>query len=329
MKSAWLSLAFVLLAGASGAAQDSSPSPALPEPASAPTARAVPSAAADLERVLGELQREERGLQQRFDLLGKQASEASARGLARGRVYARLARAGLLPVGGGFRALVEHATRLERLRRGVERDLSEQKRATSERAAVAQKLAEIKARIAPLETEHEALARVESALLSADDRERAFQRAFENGASADHTAVYGALGPSDPAEIRAGFARMRGRLPFPIAGRSEIRPARRTGSEGPGLEMRAPLGTPVRAVYPGRVAFADSYADYGKTVIVDHGGRHYSVSANLGTIDVAVGDEVEVNTRLGTVGDVGRGALVYVEIRVGADTVDPSPWFGL
>jgi murein hydrolase activator len=328
MKSTWLSLALVLLAGASGAAQDpSAPSPAPPGPVPAP--RTVPSAAADLERVLAELQREERSLQQRFETLGKQANEASARGLARGRVYARLARAGLLPVGGGFRALVEHATRLERLRRGVERDLTEQKRVTAERATVAQRLAELKARIAPLETEQEALARVESALLSADDRERAFQRAFENGASADHTAVYGALGPSDPAEVRAGFARMRGRLPFPIAGRSEIRPARRTGSEGPGLEMRAPLGTPVRAVYPGRVAFADSYADYGKTVIVDHGGRHYSVSANLGSIDVAVGDEVEVNTRLGTVGDVGRGALVYVEIRVGADTVDPSPWFGL
>jgi murein DD-endopeptidase MepM/ murein hydrolase activator NlpD len=327
MKAAFLPIAFVLLAGASGAAQD----PALANSDSAPAAptRSVPSAAADLEKVLADLQREERALLQRFEALGKQANTAGARALARGRVYARLARAGLLPVGGGFRALVEHATRLERLRHGFETDLAEQKRATFERGAVARRLEELKLRIVPLQTEHEALARVESALLSADDRERAFQRAFEGAASADHTAVYGALGPNDPAELRAGFARMRGRLPFPIAGRAEVRAARRVGSEGPGVEMRAPLGTPVRAVYPGRVAFADSYADYGKTVIVDHGGRHYSVSANLGSIDVQVGDEVEVNTRLGTVGDVGRGALVYVEIRVGTETVDPMAWFGL
>jgi murein DD-endopeptidase MepM/ murein hydrolase activator NlpD len=330
MKSALLPIAFVLLAGASGAAQDPTPPNALPvEPAAAPAPRNVPSAAADLEKVLGDLQREERGLQTRFEALGKEANDAGARALARGRVYARLARAGLLPVGGGFRALVDHATRLERLRHGFEVDLALQKRATFERGAVARKLEELKLRIAPLLTEREALARVEIALLSADDRERAFQRAFEGAAAADHTAVYGALGPSDPSEVRAGFAGMRGRLPVPIAGRAEIKPARRVGSEGPGLEMRAPLGTPVRAVYPGRVAFADSYADYGKTVIIDHGGRNYSVSANLGAIDVQVGDQVEVNTRLGTVGDVGRGALVYVEIRVGTETVDPSPWFGL
>jgi septal ring factor EnvC (AmiA/AmiB activator) len=289
----------------------------------------VSRAAADLEKVLFDLQREERETQQRFEALGQQANAAGGRALLRGRVYARLARAGLLPVGGGFRALVDHATRLERLRRGIESDVVEQKRATVERAKLARKLEELKQRIVPLETERDAMARVESALLSADDRERAFERAFESSASSDHTAVYGALGPSDPAELSGGFGRMRGRLPLPIAGRAEVRPARRVGSDGPGLEMRAPLGTPVRAMYPGRVAFADSYADYGKTVIVDHGGRHYTVSANLGSIDVQVGDDVEVNSRLGTVGDVGRGALVYVEIRVGSETVDPAAWFGL
>ncbi|MGC4091723.1 MAG: M23 family metallopeptidase [Polyangiaceae bacterium] len=93
--------------------------------------------------------------------------------------------------------------------------------------------------------------------------------------------------------------------------------------------MRAPLGTPVRAVYPGRVAFADSYAEYGKTVIVDHGNRHYTVSANLGSIDVAVGDEVRLNTRLGDVGDSGKGSLLFFEIRVGTDSVDPAEWFGI
>lgn len=328
MKPALLPVALLLLAGASAAAQDTAASDVAPPP-SAPAPRSVPAAAAELEKVLSNLQREEREARQRFDALGQRANAAGARALVRGRVYARLARAGLLPVGGGFRALVDHATRLERLRRGVETDLGEQKRATVERAKLARKLEDLKLRIVPIEIERDALARAESALLSADDRERAFARAFESSGSSDHTAVYGALGPNDPAELSGGFGRMRGRLPFPIAGRAEVRPARRVGSEGPGLEMRAPLGTPVRAMYPGRVAFADSYADYDKTVIVDHGGRHYTVSANLGSIDVQVGDDVEVNTRLGTVGDVGRGALVYVEIRVGTETVDPAAWFGL
>ncbi len=288
----------------------------------------VPHAAADIEKLVTSLEREQRDALARFDALGKEAEAAGTRAAARGRAYARLARAGFLPVGGGFRSFIDHATRLERLRRGLKADVALQHGATVERAKLARRIEELKLRLVPLQAEHAALARAEDALLSAQDRERAFQRAFETSSSG-HTAVYGAQGPSDPSEVSVGFASLRGRLPFPIAGRSEIKSARRSGADGPALEMRAPLGTVVRAVYPGRVAFADTYAEYGKTVIVDHGNRHYTVSANLGAIDVAVGDEVVLNTRIGTVGDSGRGALLYFEIRVGTETVDPAEWFGI
>lgn len=296
--------------------------------ASAANAPEVPHAAADLERLVNNLEREQREALTRFDALGKEAEAAGARAALRGRAYARLARAGFLPVGGGFRAFIDHATRLERLRRGLQADVKLQHAATVERAKLARRLEELKLRLVPLQSEQAALARAEDALLSAQDRERAFQRAFETSSSG-HTAVYGAQGPSDPSDLSVGFASMRGRLPFPIAGRAEIKSARRSGADGPALEMRAPLGTAVRAVYPGRVAFADAYAEYGKTVIVDHGNRHYTVSANLAAIDVRVGDEVVLNTRLGAVGDSGQGALLYFEIRVGTETVDPAEWFGI
>jgi len=311
----------VLVCGSATAAVDTAPR----EPAPS----AVPTAARDLEQLLGNLRREEQAVAQRFDALGKQAEQAGLRALARGRAYTRLSRAGLLPVGGGFKELIAHATRVERLRSGLVRDLATQKSAIAERAQLSRKLEELRARLAPLEQERNAVARAENALLSAADRERAFERAFQGAGSSSHTAVYGALGPSDPLEVRQGFAGAKGRLPFPIAGRAEIHNARRGGSDGSGLEMRAPLGTSVRAVHPGRVAFADVYSDYGKTVILDHGGRYYTVSANLGSIDVAVGDDVQTNARIGSVGDAGRGALVYFEIRVGTETADPSEWFGI
>jgi septal ring factor EnvC (AmiA/AmiB activator) len=162
------------------------------------------------------------------------------------------------------------------------------------------------------------------------DRALAFERAFQSTGSDNHTAVYGAaMGPTDAVELKSGFRGMKGRLPFPMSGRSEIRSSRRASSDGPGLEMRAPLGSPVHAVFAGRVAFADEYADYGKTVIVDHGERHYTVSANLREIVVAVGDDVSAGMRLGTVGDSGSGAGLYFEVRVGTETADPAEWFGL
>ena len=75
-----------------------------------------------------------------------------------------------------------------------------------------------------------------------------------------------------PAELdrRSGFRSLMGRLPFPIAGRAEVRKVSRRGAGGPGVELTALDGAPVRSVAAGRVAFADTYADYGLTVIVDH-----------------------------------------------------------
>ncbi len=73
--------------------------------------------------------------------------------------------------------------------------------------------------------------------------------------------------------------------------------------------------------------FADSYADYGSTVIIDHGARHYTVSASLAAVEVKVGDEVNAGERLGSVG--GTPSALYFEVRVGKDTVDPSEWLGL
>lgn len=296
---------------------------------SAPPPASKSSPLSELEKVIGELTREEQELRQRFDALARRADAAGTRALLRGRAYVRKARAGLLPIGDGFASLVEHAAKLERFRRSIQKDLAEQRALVSERALAAERLEEIGRRLVPLRVDYEALVRAENALLAVEDRQRAFERAFASSVSADHMAIYGAVGPTDPSAAAAGFSSMKGRLPFPMAGRSEVKSSRRSSSQGPGLEMRAPLGTTVRAVYPGRVAFADQYADYGKTVILDHGDRYYTVTANLGTIDVRVGDDLAANARVGTAGDSGRGALVYFEIRAGTSALDPAEWFGL
>ncbi|HSU39213.1 MAG TPA: peptidoglycan DD-metalloendopeptidase family protein [Polyangiaceae bacterium] len=299
-------------------------SPVLHADAGAPHAQAA--SADEVARVRQSIARDEEALRRHSDELRREATSADARILARGRSYVRLSRAGLLPVGDGFEALVEHAVRLERLHHALETDVATAKRLAAERVAVSKELAAVRARGSTLDDEQRVLARAETALRAADERESAFAQAFE---SSSHTAVYGAVGPAEPGARASGFAELKGRLPFPIAGRSEIRPARRASSDGPGLEMRAAPGAAVRSVAAGRVAFADTYADYGKTVIIDHGRHFYTLSANLGAIDVAVGDEVGAGERIGSVADTGSGPRLYFEVRVGKDTVDPASWFGL
>lgn len=284
----------------------------------------------DAERRLGELARQCQAGKAELERLGKETDSAHARTVTRGRVYVRLAKAGLLPVGGGFEALVEHAVRLERLRNAIGRDLSLERELSRRRVALGRELLDLETRRATLENEVRAMGAARSALLSEQDRENAFTRAFSGAMGSSHTAVYGAgVGPSDSAPSSGGFASLKGRLPFPITGRSEIRSAQRTGSAGPGLEMFAPPGSVVRAVQAGRVAFADSYAAYGRTVILDHGSGYYTVSANLGSIDVRVGDDLPSGMRLGTVGNGDGAARLYFEIRSGTNTLPPTDWFGI
>jgi murein DD-endopeptidase MepM/ murein hydrolase activator NlpD len=303
------------------------PSSSVNVPSDAATPAFAGAAEADAERELAALDRDQQALEAELAQLSSESELLRARTLARGRAYTRLARAGLLPVGAGFDEFVEYTARAERLHRALARDLELERKTLQRRTLIGKRLAELRAKRAPLEEQQRALSAARTALLAARDRELAFARAFLGSDFGDHTAVYGApasaLGHGD-----GGFASLKGRLPFPLAGRSEISAARRPGS-GPGLEMRAPAGSPVRAVYPGRVAFADAYADYGRSIIIDHGSGYYTVSANLGELEVKVGDDVKGGERIATLPAASAGSALYFEVRIGQETADPAEWFGI
>jgi septal ring factor EnvC (AmiA/AmiB activator) len=292
------------------------------------------------DRALLDLQQDQSKLLAELDSIAGKETAVKLRMLARGRAVYRLVRVGLLPAGGGFGSLFDHAVKMERARRALDDDMAEFKSLGDRKIAVAHKLDDIATRKAPLELEREVAAKARELLGEAEDRRRAFERAFETSTGAgDYVAIYGGgmggpLGP-EPAGPD-GFRGMKGRLPFPIAGRAEIRTVRRQGASGPGLEMMAPVGTPVRAVLAGRVAFADRYDPFGQIVILDHGDHYYTLMGDLAAIEVRVGDDLSAGAKVGTVGRAandgaeGSGhAGLYFEVRHGSSTVDPGPWLGL
>ncbi len=298
-------------------------------PVGAPSQVSPALALAALDRKIADLDAEEESSKKELAELGTKIAEAHARALGRGRAFYRLTRAGMLPVGGGFDALVTHALRVERSRRALATELAEERRLRGRGAELSRALERIARDRMSFAGQRSAM---DSARLAVEDeqrRQQAFDRAFSSSSGAsDYVAVYGGAGAA-PGGAIGGFAASRGRLLFPLAGRSEVRPARREGTEGPGLEIRSTLGAPVRAVYGGRVAYADRYGPYGRLVIVDHGDHYYSVSGNLAGIDVKVGDEVSAGERIGSVGDEGKGPLLYFEIRHATQTIPPQPWLGL
>jgi septal ring factor EnvC (AmiA/AmiB activator) len=292
------------------------------------------------DQALSSLQQDERTLRAELDSVAAKETSVKKRMFARGRVMYRLVRVGLLPVGGGFGSLLDHAIKMERSRRALDDDMAEFRALGDRKIALGRKLDELATRRAPLELEREAAAKARAILGEAEDRRRAFERAFETSTGAgDYVAVYGGglggpLGP-EPAGAE-GFRGMRGRLPFPIAGRAEVRSVRRAGASGPGLEMLAPVGTPVRAVFAGRVAFADRYDPFGQIVILDHGDHYYTLMGDLSAIEVKVGDDLSAGAKVGTVGtraaeDSAKSAssALYFEVRQGANTIEPGPWLGL
>jgi murein hydrolase activator len=288
-------------------------------------------ALAAVDRRIADIDTAEQSDKKELAHLGEQLALQHVHVLSRGRAFYRLTRAGLLPVGGGFRALVGHAMHVERARRLLAADINAETRLRGRTAELARELERGALDRVSLASQRVAMDAARTALQDEQRRQSAFDKAFETStgaAGSGYVAVYGggALSPDTPA---GGFATARGRLLLPVAGRAEVSPARREGTEGPGLEIRAPAGSPVRAVFAGRVAFADRYGPYGRIVILDHGDHYYTVSGNLDEIEVKIGQDLSAGERIGTVGDDGRGSMLYFEVRQGSHTVAPEAWLGL
>ncbi|MFO0552508.1 MAG: peptidoglycan DD-metalloendopeptidase family protein [Polyangiaceae bacterium] len=292
----------------------------------------VPSNPYEVEIALKKLDTEEK------DLLDDQArtehdlTQVEARLLARGRTYYKHVHAGLLPAGGGFEELVDHAARVERTRLSLNRDLESQKNLRAHRDEIEERLLRIGAERAPLIAQKKAFDSAKAMMRQADERRAAFDRAFSSSTPPpDSVTIYGAENgpPSDaPSEAR-GFEALFGKLPMPISGRAEISKIPASGAQGPALELKTTAASTARAVAPGRVVFADRYEDQQITVVLDHGDRHFTVYANLADTTVQAGDVVRTGLALGNVAVTSGEYRMYFELRKEGRAVEPGPWFGL
>lgn len=268
------------------------------------------------------IRREEHSLRRLLDSSRSRLEQLEKAIEVRGRAYYRLSRR---PPRGDF---FEHAVRLERLRQALLADLAEAKGLRKKQKENQQKVLLLAERRAPLEEEERASGQARAALLAEHERQRAFELAFSSSVgSRDHTAIYSAA--SDIDGLDTDFRSMRGRLPFPLPGRAEVSEKQLPGHEHAGLVLAGNPGVAARSVFPGRVAFADEYPDYGRTVIVDHGGGYFTVTASLGSIDVAVGDELPAGSRLGLATMHGSYSEIYFEIRKNESALAAGAWFGI
>jgi septal ring factor EnvC (AmiA/AmiB activator) len=262
--------------------------------------------------------------------LADKREQAEGRLHERARALYRIRRAGMLPVAGGFDALMGHLARVQRLSRMVKGDLDTmdflgQRGAAlrAERNELAAALQEAQVAVRTLEAKKE---EIEHSRRSASLFQDAL-RGEQEDAPSDNVG-YGRIRVSgDMDDLGDGFARMRGQLALPVQGSMRIGESSREGA--PGLEFYGRPGGPVRAAADGRVAFARNHGAYGLMVILDHGASFYTVYGGLGSTDVQVGDWVGMSTRLGTLDTASPDAILFFEVRRGTRPLDARSWLGL
>lgn len=123
-----------------------------------------------------------------------------------------------------------------------------------------------------------------------------------------------------------------GRCPLPVTGgvRASFGSERAGGLRWNGIVVAASSGTPVRAIRPGRVAFADYLRGYGFLIIVDHGRGLMSLYGQNQSLQKKAGEDVGGNEVIARVGDSGGSDAdgLYFEIRMRGKPVDPANWCG-
>ena len=128
------------------------------------------------------------------------------------------------------------------------------------------------------------------------------------------------------------FARLRGRLARPVAGRviASYGQVRAGGLKWDGDLFATQRNAPVHAVSQGRVVYADWLAGLGLLIIIDHGGGYMSLYGHNERLYESVGQHVATGQTIAQAGDSGGSARpeLYFEIRKDGRPIDPRLWVG-
>ncbi len=92
-----------------------------------------------------------------------------------------------------------------------------------------------------------------------------------------------------------------------------------------GIDIGAARGTPVAAPAPGTVVFAGWQAEYGNTLIIDHGNDIKTLYGHLARLGVAADQKVQRGQVVAYTGNTGRssGPHLHYEIQVAGRAVNP------
>ena len=129
--------------------------------------------------------------------------------------------------------------------------------------------------------------------------------------------------------VTGGFLTpVQGRLSSPYGWR--IHPKFKSRKFHTGIDIAAPMGTPIKASNAGKVIYSGWYGGYGRVVILDHGLMNgaptTTLYAHMSRQKVAVGQVVTRGQIIGLVGSTGysTGPHLHFEVRINGKPQNPQ-----
>jgi septal ring factor EnvC (AmiA/AmiB activator) len=136
-----------------------------------------------------------------------------------------------------------------------------------------------------------------------------------------------------PAVARGTGQKWRGHIPWPVPGPvvekfgRSMDAERGTPTISNGVTLRPTSDGPVKAVLGGEVLFAGPFMNYGLMALVSHPDHLHTIYAHLGGLQVTRGQPILAGDPVGDPGrDEKKRPLVYFELRVDGEPVNPEAW---
>lgn len=169
-----------------------------------------------------------------------------------------------------------------------------------------------------------------------------FRKLFSSWQNFEETGS-AALAASSPKSPLSAAARAAAGIsgPFSIPSRTPLDGVKLTSSFGmrthpvlggarahKGIDLAAPVGTPIYATADGVVGKASWFGGYGLYVQLEHGNNLETRYGHMSRLNVAEGQTVRKGEVIGYVGSTGRstGPHLHYEVRVAGAAVNPLPY---
>ncbi|MFQ1004411.1 M23 family metallopeptidase [Modestobacter sp. SSW1-42] len=205
--------------------------------------------------------------------------------------------------------------------------------AVGERAALEQQLQQARERLATLAREAAAAAAAEQDRSAAVAAAAAAERAGSASIPAAPGTASGATAPAERGNQAAsrGSERSAAGTGIPTTGRVTSCYGTRSGTMHNGMDIAAPIGTPIYAPADGVVLQAGPASGFGLAVYLQHADGSITLYGHIDSYSVAAGQRVTAGQQIAAVGNKGQstGAHLHFEVHQGGlyvNRTNPVPW---